>query len=41
MIVADDDTSRNESPDLDSRLIEFVSGLPAHIKIKLENFKPS
>ncbi|CAD8168251.1 unnamed protein product [Paramecium octaurelia] len=37
----DDDTSRSESPVLDSRLMEFVSGLPAHIKIKLENFKPS
>ncbi|CAK86873.1 unnamed protein product (macronuclear) [Paramecium tetraurelia] len=37
----DDDTSRSESPVLDSRLMEFVGGLPAHIKIKLENFKPS
>ncbi|CAD8103537.1 unnamed protein product [Paramecium sonneborni] len=37
----DDDTSRNESPVLDSRLIEIVSGLSAQKKIKLENFKPS
>ncbi|CAD8132792.1 unnamed protein product [Paramecium pentaurelia] len=37
----DDDTSRSQSPVLDSRLIEFLSGLPVHIKQKLENFKPS
>ncbi|CAD8089788.1 unnamed protein product [Paramecium sonneborni] len=37
----DDDNSKQSSPALDSRLIEFVWELPAHIKQKLENFKPN
>ncbi|CAD8148279.1 unnamed protein product [Paramecium octaurelia] len=36
----DDDNSKQSSPALDSRLLEFVSALPQHIKQKLENFKP-